>query len=85
MMGALSQFGSPSERVIAARRAGCDLVLLCNSDQAADEVLSGPRLPQLSKASLTRLLKMKGNPQFLQHADRFNAARQKILGLNLDP
>jgi len=84
MMGALSQFGDPVERVIAARRAGCDLILLCNSDHAADEVLGGPRLPQLSEESLERLSKMKGSQKFLQHADRFNAARQKILELNLD-
>ena len=84
MMGALSQFGGPVERVIAARRAGCDLILLCNSDHAADEVLGGPRLPQLSEESLERLSKMKGSQKFLQHADRFNAARQKILELNLD-
>lgn len=84
MMGALSQFGDPIERVIAARRAGCDLILLCNSDHATDEVLGGPRLPQLSEESLERLSKMKGSHEFLQHADRFNAARQKILKLNLD-
>ncbi|MDB4826411.1 beta-N-acetylhexosaminidase [Gammaproteobacteria bacterium] len=84
MMGALSQFGDPVERVIAARRAGCDLILLCNSDHAADEVLGGPCLPQFSEESLERLSKMKGSQKFLQHADRFNAARQKILELNLD-
>ena len=84
MMGALSQFGDPVERVIAARRAGCDLVLLCNSDHAADEVLSRSRLPQLSEESLERLSKMQGGQEFLQHDDRFNAARQKILQLNLE-
>lgn len=31
--------GSPAERAVAARAAGCDVVLVCNDPQAADEVL----------------------------------------------
>ncbi len=59
MMGALSQYGEPIDRVRTARDAGCDLILLCNDDAAADSVLAGGGLPALSAASLKRLQAMR--------------------------
>ncbi len=59
MMGALSQYGEPVDRVRTARDAGCDLILLCNDDAAADSVLAGGGLPALSAASLKRLQAMR--------------------------
>ncbi len=59
MMGALSQYGEPIDRVRKARDAGCDLILLCNDDAAADSVLAGGGLPALSAASLKRLQAMR--------------------------
>ncbi|MDG6773016.1 beta-N-acetylhexosaminidase [Thiomicrorhabdus sp. ZW0627] len=56
-MQAAVEYGSASERVLKALQAGCDLVLVCNDPQAADEVLAkvdwhaGP----LSHARLIRL------------------------------
>ena len=59
MMGALSQYGEPVDRVRTARDAGCDLILLCNDDAAADSVLAGDGLPALSEVSLKRLQAMR--------------------------
>ena len=59
MMGALSRYGAPRDRIIASRKAGCDLVLLCNDDAAADTVLSAQQLPALSDLSERRLEKMR--------------------------
>lgn len=39
-MKAATEYGTASERVLTALQAGCDLVLVCNDPQAADEVLA---------------------------------------------
>lgn len=59
MMGALGDFGTPRERVIAAREAGCDLILLCNDDGAVDQVIGGERLPDLGIDGIKRIEHMR--------------------------
>jgi len=81
MMGALSQFGEPSDRVIRARQAGCDLILLCNDDMAADAVLSGGGLPPLSQRSRVRLNQMRRSDRRVNPAT-VDAARKRLATLN---
>lgn len=51
--------GEMKDRIIKALKAGCDMVLLCNSPQLVDEVL--PQLDwKISPDSMTRLLSMRG-------------------------
>jgi beta-N-acetylhexosaminidase len=56
-MHAAVAYGSAPERVLQALQAGCDLVLVCNQPQAADEVLAklNWHSPVLSHARLIRL------------------------------
>lgn len=56
-MRAATEYGTATERVLAALQAGCDLVLVCNDPQAADEVLKqlSWRASTLSHARLIRL------------------------------
>lgn len=56
-MKAATEYGSASERVLSALQAGCDLVLVCNDPQAADEVLTKVswHASALSHARLIRL------------------------------
>ncbi len=56
-MKAATEYGSATDRVRKALQAGCDLVLVCNDPQAADEVLSKVhwRSSILSHARLIRL------------------------------
>jgi beta-N-acetylhexosaminidase len=81
MMGALSQFGEPADRVIRARQAGCDLILLCNDDMAADAVLSGGGLPPLSQQSRVRLNQMRRSDRRVNPAT-VDAARKRLATLN---
>ena len=54
--------GGVTERAQAAFSAGCDMVLLCNSPAAADELLDNLSHP-LPAVSLARLARMHGRPR----------------------
>jgi beta-N-acetylhexosaminidase len=51
--------GNMAERANLALAAGCDMVLVCNNPQAADEVLDGLK-PRTDPASHLRLIRMHG-------------------------
>lgn len=53
--------GGIVERALAALNAGCDMALVCNRPDLADELLAGLKW-QMSAASLARLAHMRGHP-----------------------
>lgn len=60
MVGAARLYDNIVDRVNAANVAGCDLTLLCNSDDVVDELLSlSDQLIPSSKESLERLAKLR--------------------------
>jgi beta-N-acetylhexosaminidase len=53
--------GSIVQRAEAALNAGCDMVLVCNQPEAADELLRGLHW-EMPAASRARLAQMRGKP-----------------------
>lgn len=53
--------GSIVQRAQAAFSAGCDMALICNNPQAADELLAGLQW-NIPATSLARLARMRGRP-----------------------
>jgi beta-N-acetylhexosaminidase len=58
-MEGASTAGSVVERAYAAMRAGCDMVLVCNNPQSADELLANLDYT-MPATSLTRLARVHG-------------------------
>ncbi len=80
--------GSVEARALAALRAGCDMVLVCNNPQSADELLAALdyTMPAMSVARLARIHGRGGpeSPSHLQH-DRFYldaVAAVRAIGVN---
>ncbi len=59
--------GGPVQRAEAALKAGCDMVLLCNKPDDADELLAGLHYT-LPAVGVMRLLRMHGKPHPLSMA-----------------
>ena len=59
--------GSYPERADAALAAGCDMVLVCNNQQAAIEVIDTIR-PEIDPPSQVRLMRMRANSEPLTYA-----------------
>lgn len=59
--------GGPVQRAQAALKAGCDMVLLCNKPDDADELLAGLRY-DMPAVGVLRLLRMHGKPHPLSTA-----------------
>ena len=53
--------GGVVERGLAALHAGCDMVLVCNNPDAAQEVLNGLEW-KMPAVSMARLMRMHGKP-----------------------
>ena len=69
-------------RSLAALNAGCDMVLLCNRPDLADELLEKLEL-KMSAQSIVRLAHMHGarhpeSMQHLQHNAEFTAALERL-------
>ncbi len=87
-MEGASTAGGVVERAYAAVRAGCDMVLVCNKPESADELLSNFNFT-MPATSLTRLARVHGrggpeSPTQLQH-DRFYldaVATVRAIGIN---
>lgn len=58
-MQAAVAYGSIVARAEAALRAGCDMILICNNPQSADELLTGLQW-QVPAVSLARIMRMHG-------------------------
>lgn len=97
MEGASTQ-GGIVDRGVSALEAGCDMVLVCNSPAAADELLAGLRWTT-PPSSVVRLTRMRGAPHptpmpVLQVSEQYRNAlagigqfhdRQAQLALGPDP
>jgi beta-N-acetylhexosaminidase len=59
--------GGPAQRAQAALHAGCDMVLLCNKPDDADELLAGLHY-EMPAVGVLRLLRMHGKPHPLSLA-----------------
>ncbi|BCB27016.1 beta-hexosaminidase [Sulfurimicrobium lacus] len=59
--------GGPVQRAMAALKAGCDMVLLCNKPDDADELLAGLHY-EMPAVGVLRLLRMHGKPHPLSMA-----------------
>ncbi len=59
MMGALSEVADPVERVLKARTAGCDMMLMCNDQPAIDFVLDSAHLSPRDQKTQARIEKMQ--------------------------
>jgi beta-N-acetylhexosaminidase len=80
--------GSITERVKAALDAGCDMALICNRPDLADETLTGLR-HDWSAASRARLARLHGRshpPGYAQLLEEttYTRARHAIAGLGMD-
>ncbi len=87
-MIAAEAVGGPASRAQAALAAGCDMVLVCNQPESADEVidrLAGYENP----ASQTRLIRLHGkgrmNWQQLHDSEQWRRAVEQIASYDVDP
>ena len=88
MEGASAAGATVTERAQAALAAGCDMVLVCNQPELADELLAHLRV-KLDPRSLTRLARMHGHGPVaswtaLRESAEYIAAIHAIGGLGLE-
>jgi beta-N-acetylhexosaminidase len=85
-MEGASVAGSVLERGQLALSAGCDMVLVCNSPRAIDELLGGLSY-SMPAVSLARLARMHGRQQpdsmaGLRESDRYTRALHAVAGIS---
>ena len=78
MMSALSTIAAPEGLARMALEAGSDMVLLCNSDEATDQVLESAQLPPQSDASRGRLEMMRPDAAYTADDVLLNKAREQV-------
>ena len=78
MMSALSTIAAPEGLARMALEAGSDMVLLCNSDEATDQVLESAQLPPQSNASRGRLEMMRPDAAYTADDVLLNKAREQV-------
>ena len=66
------------DQVRAAVKAGADMVLLCNSDEATDQVLELAELSPQSEASRRRLEMMRPDAAYRADDALMNEAREQV-------
>lgn len=82
-MRAASVAGDVLARADAARRAGCDMVLVCNSPREADDLLTRWQPPEIDGAH-TRIQALRGDfqrfpsPEALAEDAEYQAARAQV-------
>jgi beta-N-acetylhexosaminidase len=80
--------GDITARVLAALKAGCDMALICNRPDLADEVLAKLDF-EWSAASRVRLARLHGEPHALSMTDlreqtAYSRARHAIAALGME-
>jgi beta-N-acetylhexosaminidase len=80
--------GGIIERAVAALDAGCDMVLVCNAPEAADELLTGLQ-HRFSPVSLARLARLHGRPHppsmtDLRETEAYAGAVHSIASIGID-
>ncbi|SIT65664.1 beta-N-acetylhexosaminidase [Ectothiorhodosinus mongolicus] len=84
-MAATAAYGDYAERTIKALDAGCDMVLICNHPEGAEQALRGLKKPH-DPVSMSRLARMHGRPartwSRLKHEPRWKQAVQLAARLN---
>ncbi|MEH6472865.1 MAG: beta-N-acetylhexosaminidase [Halopseudomonas sp.] len=82
-MAGAEMAGNYAERAAAAMAAGCDMVLVCNQPQAAQEVLQWLEAQGLTSAP--RVMRMKARKQVelatLQRSERWQRCQQQLENL----
>ena len=78
MMNALSNIAAPEGLARMALEAGSDMVLLCNRDEATDQVLDSPGLPPQSEDSRWRLETMRPDTAYATDDVLLNKAREQV-------
>tara|TARA_Y100001934_G_scaffold109953_1_gene134690 strand:+ start:686 stop:1690 length:1005 start_codon:yes stop_codon:yes gene_type:complete len=78
MMSALSTIAAPEGLARMALEAGSDMALLCNSDEATDQVLEAAHLPPQSDASRGRLEMMRPDAAYTADDVLLNQAREQV-------
>lgn len=84
-MEGASVAGGIADRALAALQAGCDMVLVCNRPDLADEVLAKLKWPP-TPVSLIRLARMHGRPHppsrtALHQSQRYVGAVRHLAGI----
>ncbi len=79
-MKAAQAYGTPSERVLKALQAGCDLVLVCNDPLASDEVLA-KLVWHACTLSHARLIRLHGHGKFNYATLRFDPQWQAAVSV----
>lgn len=80
--------GGIVDRAVAALDAGCDMVLVCNAPDAADQLLAGLKR-EISPVSLTRLARLHGRAHpptltALRETEAYAGAVHSIASIGID-
>jgi len=79
-MKAAVAYGGVAERVLKALQAGCDLVLVCNDSEAADDVLANVNWHGCT-LSHARLIRLHGHGKFKYSSLRFDPLWQAAVSV----